>query len=240
MAETESATIVEPKTGGGEEQQAGPCNVYRVDLTATGFAICKCGYPRDAHVEKQENRASMALKNLQKKNVRNESGFSNGEGKPCKVYRVDVSAANFGDCKCGFPKDAHVEKDMNNAAKALKKLRSTQSAKDNFRPRTGKPCNNYKVDMTAEVFGTCLCGFAKEDHIEKEENHAAQALRKLKEKNALVNKANDLKAEGADDEAEKILSKLEKKAEKKGPSNTTGSSSGAIQDKASSGCCTIS
>lgn len=39
------------------------------------------------------------------------------------MVRVDVSAERFGDCKCGFPKDAHVEKDMNNAAKALKKVR---------------------------------------------------------------------------------------------------------------------
>ena len=67
-----------------------------------------------------------------------------------------------------------------------------------------------------------MCGFPKDDHVEKEENHAAQALRKLKEKNELINKAKDLKAEGADEEAQKILSQLEKKAEKKGPSNTSG------------------
>ena len=81
MAETESTTVV-PPTGGG-----GACQEYRVDLTATGFAICKCGYPRDAHVQKQENRASMALKALHKKNVRNEDQYSNGEGKPCSLYR---------------------------------------------------------------------------------------------------------------------------------------------------------
>lgn len=83
MAETESTTVV-PPTGGG----SGPCNEYRVDLTATGFAICKCGYPRDAHVKKAENRASVALKELQKKNASSgDAKYSNGAGKPCKEYR---------------------------------------------------------------------------------------------------------------------------------------------------------
>ena len=27
--------------------------------------------------------------------------------KPCDNYRVDMAAANFGDCKCGFPKKDH-------------------------------------------------------------------------------------------------------------------------------------
>ena len=28
--------------------------------------------------------------------------------KPCENYKVDMAAANFGDCKCGFPKKDHV------------------------------------------------------------------------------------------------------------------------------------
>ena len=30
----------------------------------------------------------------------------------CNEYRVDVAGANFGDCKCGFPKSAHAESAM--------------------------------------------------------------------------------------------------------------------------------
>ena len=28
--------------------------------------------------------------------------------KPCENYKVDMAAANFGDCRCGFPKKDHV------------------------------------------------------------------------------------------------------------------------------------
>lgn len=229
MAETESSTVA--PIGGG----AGPCQNYRVDLTATGFAICKCGYPRDAHGEKQENRASQVLSNFRKTQTSAGGGdsLSNGSGKPCKLYRIDVTAQRFGDCKCGFPKDAHVEKDMNNAAKALKKLRSTQSAKDNFRARTGKPCDNYKVDTTAENFGTCLCGFPKDDHVEKEKNPALKAKEELEKRNEERKRIEDMKAMGIEPELEKAEKKA---AAKTTPKNTSGSA-----DKpASGGCCTIS
>lgn len=102
-------------------------------------------------------------------------------------------------------------------------MRSTQSARDNFRPRTGKPCDDYKVDTKAEVFGNCLCGFPKDAHVEKEENHAAQALREMKEKNKKKNEVKDLRAAGRDEEAA-LLEAQEKKARmgagSAGPKNT--------------------
>ena len=30
-------------------------------------------------------------------------------------------------------------------------------------------CNNYRVDMTAELFNTCSCGFPKSDHIQRQD-----------------------------------------------------------------------
>lgn len=222
--------------------QGQPCNNYRVDLTATGFAICKCGFPRDAHITKEENKAAQALRNLKMKNSQrinvNDVDWSNGEGKACKNYRVDVNAENFGDCVCGFPKDAHVDRGENNAAKALKKLRSTQSAKDNFRPRTGKPCNNYKVDLNAENFGDCLCGFPKEAHIQKEENNAAKLLKKLKEKNELKHQMDDLKAEGRSEEAEELRKAAE--AAKKKKTTALANVDSAATPAKSGGCCVIS
>mmetsp|Transcript_7352 Transcript_7352/g.9321 ORF Transcript_7352/g.9321 Transcript_7352/m.9321 type:complete len:233 (-) Transcript_7352:624-1322(-) len=107
---------------------AGPCLNYRVDTAAEEFGTCKCGYKQADHKEKLENKASMALKSLKSKNASRNSRIKGS--KACDNYRVDTAAENFGDCLCGFPKGAHVEKGENAGARALRLLKEKNEAKN--------------------------------------------------------------------------------------------------------------
>jgi hypothetical protein len=106
----------------------------------------------------------------------------------CSQYQADVLAAEFGQCKCGYPKQAHISEGENKAAAALRALRSSE--RDPSLMVCGpcsKPCSNYTVDVGATTFGQCLCGHPKEAHISKVENKAATERAKLsvKEQEAL-------------------------------------------------------
>ena len=39
----------------------GACSEYVLDTAAATFGTCKCGYSKEAHQEKEENKASAAL-----------------------------------------------------------------------------------------------------------------------------------------------------------------------------------
>ena len=41
-------------------------------------------------------------------------------GGACDNYRVDMAAANFGDCKCGFPKAAHSAATCSGASSSIR------------------------------------------------------------------------------------------------------------------------
>lgn len=100
-------------------------------------------------------------------------------------------AAEFGQCRCGFPKQAHLAEGENKAAAALRELRqSTQKVPDLTSEKVefqqAEPCSMYTIDTTA-MFGQCVCGHPKDKHFAKAENKAAIARAKLavKEQQAL-------------------------------------------------------
>merc|ERR1712039_629911 len=144
------------------------------------------------HEQEGVNKAAAELERL-----RNKSAAGVNKDEACNDYQADVAAAEFGTCKCGHPKEAHIAKAENKAATELERLKrkSTTGA------RTAEPCNDYKADVNAATFGTCLCGHPKEAHGEKEMNHAESALIAMKEKNAQKRAAEE--AEAARIEAEK-------------------------------------
>merc|ERR1712039_916659 len=128
--------------------------------------------------------------------------------------KADVEAAEFGTCKCGHPRDAHIAKTENKAAAELEKLKR----KSTTGTKTAEPCKDYKADVKAAIFGTCLCGHPKEAHGEKEMNHAESALNAMKEKNAqkrAVEEAETARIEAekkAAEEAEAARIEVEKQA----------------------------
>lgn len=79
----------------------------------------------------------------------------------CQNYAVDVTAANFGQCKCGHEKAGHAipRTPVKGHASAVGKVDFTPVAK----AATGA-CERYAVDVAAEAFGACTCGHAKALH----------------------------------------------------------------------------
>ncbi|GBG25116.1 Hypothetical Protein FCC1311_013342 [Hondaea fermentalgiana] len=98
---------------------------------------------------------------------------------PCKNYRVDTTADKFGTCKCGWDKTAHETKGENKAAQALSRLRSGKGNDGAFSSGDG-PCQNFRVDVTADKFGMCKCGYHQSEHKEKADNPARRALQSLR------------------------------------------------------------
>jgi len=101
--------------------------------------------------------------------------------KACDNYQLDLTAAEFGACKCGFKKHDHPNTTFaprpSNASTFVTHQSSASSApKANAVPSQhekspvvvaqthGKACGEYKVDLSAPVFNTCKCGVAKNLH----------------------------------------------------------------------------
>jgi len=160
----------------------GPCSQYRVNTQAAEFGQCECGYPKQAHAGKTENKAAAALAALNSPDKKRTSLGKNrlcvGEQpQPCSAYQVDVTATVFGHCLCGHPKEAHAAQEANPAELAKARLSSASKAGRVERP--AKPCSDYRVDTSASEFGHCLCGHPKEAHVVKEVNPAQAALQNL-------------------------------------------------------------
>lgn len=77
------------------------CGSYRLDLSGKNFGDCVCGFSKAAHEAKGEpcDVAGAVTEAIEEKGPAAE---------PCGEYRLDLSGKNFGDCKCGHPKSAHL------------------------------------------------------------------------------------------------------------------------------------
>eukprot|EP00747_Dinoflagellata_sp_TGD_P207245 gnl/TRDRNA2_/TRDRNA2_80832_c0_seq1.p1 gnl/TRDRNA2_/TRDRNA2_80832_c0~~gnl/TRDRNA2_/TRDRNA2_80832_c0_seq1.p1 ORF type:complete len:391 (+),score=94.30 gnl/TRDRNA2_/TRDRNA2_80832_c0_seq1:50-1174(+) len=107
---------------------------------------------------------------------------------PCSQYRLNAAAAQFGQCMCGHPKQAHIVNSENRAAAVLEAFKSRSHTQDCAVPdgAQSEPCSKYTIDITAKVFGLCRCGHPKEVHIAKDMNPAEAALTKLRSKGEAV------------------------------------------------------
>eukprot|EP00924_Labyrinthula_sp_SR-Ha-C_P016812 snap_masked-scaffold_6-processed-gene-15.61-mRNA-1 protein AED:0.36 eAED:0.36 QI:0/-1/0/1/-1/1/1/0/236 len=203
-----------------------PCHNFRLDTTSAAFGMCKCGFPRAQHGLKRENKAASMLTNLKHKNDERRKGTSNDYDisepgdRACNKFRLDVSASEFGMCKCGYKRAEHEGEKENKAKAALDRLKASNADQVKDVIATDGPCNNYRVNVSAAEFGTCHCGYKKEEHKKKEVNVAAQMLANMKEKNQKKNEVADLEALGiVDDEPEETpeevaaLEKAEQAAE---------------------------
>ena len=91
---------------------------------------------------------------------------------PCKRYRVDMLAAEFGMCKCGFNKTDHRPERRNSFRQELEEQEEAATTICKEAPKNDVviekrekfPCNNFRVDLSAHGFGICKCGWSKEDH----------------------------------------------------------------------------
>jgi len=112
----------------------------------------------------------------------------------CTDYKVDISAATFGQCTCGYSRAAHDEKKVNPAKVARNSLHVTE--KDSPGRPTGKQdeaCANFVLDTSATAgFGLCLCGHPRTAHNTLTENPAAAALSRLNRGSVTKTEGNDV------------------------------------------------
>ena len=159
------------------EHRQRPCSSYRVDMKATGFANCHCGWSKSAH----SAEALDAKKTVAQKKIRNEAelakGFMQKELATCTRYEVNMTSENFGECLCGRAKAEHSAKAM--AAcddKGRASLsRDSEALRASFVQREKTSCIKFVVDMNAETFGQCVCGAKRAEH-----TAAALAAAKIK------------------------------------------------------------
>lgn len=200
-----SDSVDEPEFNFLEEEKKidpEPCQNFRLDAAAS-FGTCKCGHPKSKHGAKKENAAAAMVTRLKAKNStvdQDDDDFKGIDG-PCGKFRVDVAAKEFGSCKCGYKRAAHITVGKNNAEKALERLKST-SKLDEWRKQSivDGPCQDFKTDTSAKEFGTCYCGYKKDEHKAKEQNAAALMLQNLKKKNKEKHEKEDLLAKGVVEE----------------------------------------
>ena len=110
---------------------------------------------------------------------------------PCSTYTLDMHAKQFGNCKCGFSKNAHgaVTIQARKSTSPDVVLNITAQGKQN------EPCSNFQLDMKADTFGQCLCGHLRTKHGPKKKDTASQhALKNLgREKQAVLKKERKAK-----------------------------------------------
>jgi len=157
----------------------GPCSNYCLDTVAPRFGQCVCGYPKQAHAVKDENKAAVALKALSAKASSSMSGM---QSKPCSDFKADTKSEEFGMCICGHLKHAHVVKEVNPAAAARARLdtKAVTAAQVN----ACEPCSDFRADIRSVSFGMCLCGHSQSAHKEKTINPAQAAKQAMAWKSA--------------------------------------------------------
>jgi len=79
--------------------------------------------------------------------------------KACAIeeFQLDMGATEFGVClKCGWKKADHTHA-SDTPAPAPRPVSVRQDG-----PK--EPCANYKLDVNADTFGVCVCGFPRQAH----------------------------------------------------------------------------
>lgn len=145
-----------------------PCNNYRVNMAAATFATCFCGWAKAAHSEE----ALACGRRSTKKDLASfvsptalRERFIQRELATCKVYRVNMNSINFGECLCGVAKVGHTPAALaaGDSAKPNAAVDEVELRKK-FVQRAKVTCTRYRVNVTAENTGECVCGAARNEH----------------------------------------------------------------------------
>jgi len=222
------------------------CDAYEVNLAATEYGMCKCGFKKNEHVQSAAYRAAPRalgavyhpeVKVPEKKPISlvdtsspmhpsaetQEDESTESKAVPCDAFEVDLQAKEFGTCKCGFKKAQHSKsaqlaaprrpsatafptvqlaekqaqeerqreqeeaqrkatqearahqeflekerkiREMEGSQEAVAQDPSTATGNQDSEPTNEGPkaCDSYEIDLNAAEFGTCKCGFKKTEH----------------------------------------------------------------------------
>lgn len=154
---------------------------------------------------------------------------------PCGRFEIDLNSIEHNKCRtCGFLKSAHAPLPMLASPELRRKLSKRDSINESIdahdgdsaatrrgdvRPRRlAMPCGNFRRDLSGLSFDSCVCGYPKSDHENKELTSGAS--RELREKlrgaslrdfdadnEVFIQRAPNLQFDGndSDDEAEVSL-----------------------------------
>ena len=150
-----------------EEKEAAQAEARRAEEAAKAEA--------EAKKAKEKEEARRAAEARDAASRQQAAQAATRTAKACEHYSVDMSALTFGDCKCGWPKAAHVVgASAPSGASARRdgpRTIATFMAKNRDEGCVGAPsgtgaaaCTEYRVDMTATRFGDCKCGRPKVEH----------------------------------------------------------------------------
>jgi broad specificity phosphatase PhoE len=78
-------------------------------------------------------------------------------GQPCGNFEIDLQAAAFGSCKCGYLKAAHMFR-YDGPSRSVNKAQFIPVQKE-----ASNACGNFEIDVHGS-FGSCKCGFLKAEH----------------------------------------------------------------------------
>jgi len=139
----------------GTSQWARPSGTAKEEAEAT----CTCGRLKSAHVVCDDCDPQLATDP-----ITCACGFPKEMHKPCSHYRVNMSAANFGDCKCGFGKDEHSAAAFSKAAKKELVKKGSAELRGEMVQKQYADCPKYCVNLESGNFGECMCGRPKAEH----------------------------------------------------------------------------
>lgn len=122
---------------------------------------------------------------------------------PCETYVLDMKAAQFGNCNCGFSKGAH---GLGPSIQTRKITNPNVGVVNESSGKQDTPCVNFQLDMKAETFGMCICGHLKISHGTKKNMTESQT--------ALKTLGSDRTAMKAQKKAERVAKEATERATK--------------------------
>lgn len=151
-------------------ETGGACDNYRIDMTASKFGACKCGWPKADHKisAAAPQRARPAWKPQQMKLHPSDGpqGAVNMRhpptGRPMDVRMQEIQAKVHAQVEAAVV-DA-VTSQPQPAKPAVKAAKAEATAEVVDVSEAQPACDNYRLDMAAARFGDCKCGRPKSEH----------------------------------------------------------------------------
>jgi len=86
-----------------------PCNKFEVDVLATKFGSCKCGFNKKEHEDIEEARAERKRLDSKLHEVKlQEEKLQDQPDRPCNTFNLNLeSKGGYGVCVCGFTRQEH-------------------------------------------------------------------------------------------------------------------------------------
>ena len=112
----------------------------------------------------------------------NQPHIKKGQACTTQEFQLDMGASEFGVCmKCGWKKADHVAS-TNISISEPAPARPVSVRKDG----PLEPCSKYKLDINADSFGVCTCGFPKQAHAGQGAGDKAKVSKTLEKRWAQV------------------------------------------------------